>query len=123
MHGRLVGADDDAAAAHFLSSRTASSASAASRQQAARVVQQQAPGFGQGAVARGAVEQPLAELFLEPSDGLADGRLGPAELLRGLREASLGRDRDENSEILQLHGLHHNQSLYKSKSYNLDYGS
>ena len=103
------------------SSRTASSASAARVQQARGVVLQEPAGLGQGAVARRAVEQPLPELFFEPPDGLADGRLGPVELLGRPREAALGGDRRENGEVLQLHGLIITIFLYNSKNYKFDY--
>ena len=65
---------------------------------------EQAPGFGECAVARGAVEQAIPELFLEPLDGLAHRRLGAVELLGGLGKAPFGRYRRKNGEVLQLHG-------------------
>ena len=104
VHRRFVGADDDAAAPHFLELADGELGVGGERQQPAGIVLQQAAGFGQRAVARRPVEQTVAELFLEPLDGLADRRLGPVELLGGLGETSLGRDRRENGEVLQLHG-------------------
>ena len=59
------------------------------------VVLQHPAGLGQRAVLRRAVEQPLAELVLEPAHRLADGRLRAVHLGRGAREAALLRRRRE----------------------------
>ena len=105
VHGRLVGANDHPAATHLLQFAHGELRVGREGQQARGVILEQAAGLGQGAVPRRPIEQPIAELFLEPLDGLADRGLGPVEFLGGLREAALGRDCCENREVLQLHGL------------------
>ena len=90
---RLVRPDDDPAAADLLELPDGRLGLAASRSSRVRVVLEQPAGLGQRAVARGAVEQPLAQLVLQPADGLADRRLGPVQLLGGRREASIRRPR------------------------------
>ena len=74
-------------------------------QQPRRVVEQQLAGVGQRAVARGPVDEPLAGIVLEPADGLAHGRLGPAQLPGGPREAALGGHHGEDPQVLEGHEL------------------
>ncbi len=102
------------------SSRTATSASAASVSSRPGVLLEQAPRFGQGAVADGPIEQAIAELFLEPADGLAHGGLGAMQLLGGDRKAAFRRNRDKCAQILQLHRSNYNLALFKSNKYKLD---
>ena len=84
---RLVGAHDDAAAAHLLQLLDGGLRLAGEPEQALGVVLEQAPGLGQRAVAGGPVEQPLAQLVLDPADRLADGRLGPVQPAGGRRKS------------------------------------
>jgi len=64
-------------------------------------------GIGQGEASRGAVDEPRAEPFLDPADGLGDGRFGKLQLRRRPREGTnfnnLGEDR-EAFEIRQFEG-------------------
>ena len=62
--------------------------------------------FGQRQPARGAVEQRLAELRLEPGDRLGDGRLGHADRVGGAAERAMLDDAGEDRpgfEIGQAH--------------------
>ncbi len=52
------------------------------------VVAQHAPGLGQRAVLRRAIEQPLPHFVFETADGLADGGLGAVQLRGGARKAA-----------------------------------
>ena len=83
VHRRLVGADDDAPAPNLLQLAHRDFGVRGERQEPAGVLLQQAPRFGQRAVADRAIEEPIAELFLEPADGLADRGLGAMQLLGG----------------------------------------
>ena len=56
------------------------------------VIAKETPGVGQRGILGGAVEQPFADALLEPSDGLADRRLGAVELHGRAREAPFGGD-------------------------------
>ena len=67
------------------------------------VSDEQRAGLGEDPRSRRPIEQPLAELVLEPANGLADRRLGPVQLTGRGREAALGRDECERLQILQLH--------------------
>ena len=60
------------------------------------VVLEHPPGVGQGAALRRAVEQLLAQVVLQPADGLADRGLGPVHLRGGARKAALFGDRQED---------------------------
>ena len=83
------------------SSRTADLRLAGQPQQPLRVVLEQAPGFGQRAVARGPVEQPLAQLILDPPDRLADRRLRPVEPAGRRGKAAIGSNREKRRQIRQ----------------------
>ncbi len=120
VHGGLVGADDDAPAANLLQFAHRDFSVGGERQQPSGVLLQQAAGLGQGAVADGPIEQAIAELFLEPPDRLAHGRLGAMQLLGGDREAALRRYRHKCAQILQLHRPNYNLALFKSNKYKLD---
>ena len=72
-------------------------------EQALGVVLQQAAGLGQRAVAGRAVEQPLAQLVLDPADRLADGRLGPVKPPGGGGETPVGRNGEKRGQIRELH--------------------
>ena len=50
---------------------------------ALRILLQELPGVGQSGVLGGPVEQPFPKAFLEPADGLTDGRLCAVKLHRG----------------------------------------
>ena len=67
------------------------------------VVAQHFARVGEGAVARGAVEQHFAELCLELGDGLADGRLGAVQAGRGAGKAALFGDGEKRFELEQIH--------------------
>ena len=56
--------------------------------------------------ARGAGQEPHAQPGLHPANGVAQRRLGNAELGRGLGEAALARDRHESQEIIEIAALH-----------------
>ena len=85
------------------SSRTAISRLVGEPEQPLRVVLQQAAGLGQRAVAGRAVEQPLAELVLEPADRLADGRLGAVQPPAAAEKLRSVRDGEKRRQIRQLH--------------------
>ena len=120
MDGRLVGADDDPPAANLLQLADGDlgvggqASAAASRTPAAAVPPRSGRRCGRP------IEQPVAELFLEAPDRLADGRLRPVQLLGGHREAALGGNGDKRAQILQLHGMNYNLELFKSNKYKLD---
>ena len=117
VDGRLVGADDDPAArGPAAAPGWPSAASPASPSRRCGVVLEQAAGLGQGAVPRGAVEQPLAQLILDAPDRLADGRLGPVEPPGGRGEAPVRRNRQESGQIRQLH----KSTNTKPNNYKLD---
>src|SRR5262249_25341061 len=71
--------------------------------QALRVVQEDAPGLRELAVFRRSIEEPFAEVLLEPADCLADSRLCPMQPRRGPGEAALGGDRQEELEFSEIH--------------------
>ena len=54
--------------------------------------------------ARGAIEQCLPEFVFELADGLADGRLGAKQLIRGARKAALAGDGKKDFQLGKLHG-------------------
>jgi hypothetical protein len=58
---------------------------------------------GQRDLTRGAIEQLLAELGLEPADLCADARLRDVQPLGGAREVRLVGNGDEVLELSQLH--------------------
>ena len=103
VHRRLVGADDDAPAADLLQLAHGHFGVRRQAQQPAGILLKQPPRFGQRAVADRTIEEPVAQLFFEPADRLADGGLRAMQLLGGDREAALGRDRHKCAQILQLH--------------------
>jgi hypothetical protein len=76
VHRRFVRRHDDPAPPHLLQLLDGGLGLAGQAEEALGVVLEQPAGLGQGAVAGGAVEQPLAELVLDAADGLADRRLG-----------------------------------------------
>ena len=100
---RLVGADDQSAAAQLLQLPHRGLRLAREADEPLRVVLQQLARLGQRAVARRPIEEPLAELVLEPANGLADGRLRAVKLARRGREAALGGDDQERGQVRQLH--------------------
>ncbi|KAG1254815.1 hypothetical protein G6F65_016891 [Rhizopus arrhizus] len=58
-----------------------------------------AAGVGQGQSVRVPVHQGLAEMRFQAGDGAADGALGHAQRLCGLREAAQARCRDEGMQL------------------------
>ena len=69
-------------------------------------VEQTLARLGQGDAARRAGQQPKAEPRLQSADGVAQRRLGNAELGGSLGEAPLARDRDEGEEVVQIVAAH-----------------
>ncbi len=92
MHRGLVGPDEDPPAPQVAQVLHRALGLFGQAEQALGVVAEQAPGFGQGGVLGGAVEQPLPDAFLEAADRLADGRLGPVQLHGRPGEAPFGRN-------------------------------
>ncbi len=101
----LVCANQHAALAHVAKLGDGVRGLVGQPKEARGVVEQELAGVGQRAVAGRPVDEPLAARVLEPADGLAHGGLGPPQLAGGAREAALGRDGDEDAEILECHGL------------------
>ena len=60
--------------------------------------------------ATGAVKQLHAELGLEVGQGLADNRLGAAQLAAGGREAALIGGGDEGAQLVEGDGVEHDQT-------------
>ena len=69
-----------------------------------RLVLEHPPRFGQRPRFRGAIEQLLAQLDLEPADGLADRRLRAVHLRRGARKAALLGHGEKDLQRAQVHG-------------------
>ena len=69
------------------------------------VLREDDPGFGELPVLDGAVEQPLAQVLLEPPDGLAHGRLRAIRDGGGFREAPAVGDREKHLQLVQFHRL------------------
>ena len=86
-----------------LLSELARSRETAQSQQAQGVIAQQLAGRGQRAIARGAIEEGLADRILEPANYLADRRLGAVHALRGARKAALFGDCEEAFELVEFH--------------------
>ena len=61
---------------------------------------------GQLDVRAGPVEQPHAELALEPGDLLAEGRLGDVQALGGAAEVELVGERDERAQEPRVGVMH-----------------
>ena len=68
----------------------------------ARRLEQGHARLGQGDAPRRALEQPRAELVLEPRDRRAQGLLGDVQPLGGAGEVQLLRDGDEIAELPEL---------------------
>ena len=105
VHGRLVGAHDHAAAAHLLELLDGGLGLAGQPQQPLRVILEQTAGLGERAVPGRPVEQPLAQLILDPADRLADGRLGPVEAARRGGETPVRGDGEKRGQVRELHKL------------------
>ena len=67
------------------------------------VAQERLAGGGQLDPAAGAVQQPAAELLLEPADLLAQRRLGDVQAGRGAAEVQLLGDGDEVTQLAKFH--------------------
>ncbi len=66
------------------------------------------PGFSEMQRARGALEQPHAELLFQARHGAAHRRLGQTELLRGSGEALQLDDPRKDGHVVQVHCCHTN---------------
>ena len=82
----------------------------------ARVVEDERPLGRQLDAAAGPREERDAELGLEPAELLRDGRLGEVQLLAGLRERAVARDRDDRPEVSKLHADKPRTSPSRSRS-------
>ncbi len=91
----FVGPDEDSSASQVAQVLDGPLGLLGQAQQTLGVVPQEASGLGQRGILGGAVEQPLADAFLEPADRLADGRLGPVQLHGRPGEAPFDRDRQK----------------------------
>ena len=80
VHRRLVGADEHAAAAQIAELTNRGFGLLRQPQEAVGVVPEEPSRVGQGGVLGRAVEQALADAFLQPADRLADRRLRAVEL-------------------------------------------
>jgi len=69
----------------------------------AGLLQQRIPGFGQDQSAAGPLEQGHAETCLEPTDGLGECRLRPAEPIRRAAHMAESGDRLEGRQVFELH--------------------
>jgi len=100
---RLVRADQDPAALQV--AQVAHRAFRLLRQahQPLGVIQQHPARLRQLAVLGRAVEQPLAEVLLQPADRLAHGGLRSVQPGRGAREAALGGDGQKYLEFSKIH--------------------
>ena len=103
VDGGLVDPDDHPAAPQLLQLAHGADRFIPEPRHPLGVVEQDRAGLGQPPGLRRTVEQPLAQLVLEPPDGLADRGLGAVQPGRGPREAPLGRDHLEHLEVVQFH--------------------
>ncbi|GHI10228.1 hypothetical protein Scel_85490 [Streptomyces cellostaticus] len=72
-------------------------------QQLARVGQERLPVDGELGAARGAGEQPHAEVALQRGDALGDGLLGDRQVDGGLLELAGFRDGGEGAHCFEVH--------------------
>ena len=72
-------------------------------QDAVGIVLEDTARFGQCAVFRRPIEEPLANLVFESADGLTDRRLGSMELRCSSGKTSLGGDGEKNAQLGQIH--------------------
>ena len=70
------------------------------------VVKQTFARFRRRDASRGAAKKPNPKPLFEFSDGMAQRRLGDAQLRGGLREAALSRDGDKGQKVVQTATLH-----------------
>ena len=103
MNRRFVRADDDAAAAHLLQLLNRGLGLAGESEQALRIILEQSASFGQRAIARGAIEEALAELVLDSAHRLADRGLGTVEPAGRRREAAIRGHGKKRRKVRQLH--------------------
>ena len=68
-----------------------------------RIAAQQLAGGGQGAFARGALEERLADFLFELADGVADGGLGAVQSQGGAGKALLFNDGEKGFELVEVH--------------------
>jgi hypothetical protein len=91
----------------------------------ARIGQQGFTGFGQGRLARTAVEQGDIQLLLEVGNGVADDRLGAVQGARRMGEAAMVDDRDKDAQLVESGkaGISHIKKIdnfYRYKTYFID---
>jgi hypothetical protein len=72
-------------------------------QEIARVRQERLPVDGEPGSARGAGEQPHAEVLFQRGDALGDGLLGDRQVVGGLAELACVRDGDEGAHGIEIH--------------------
>ena len=100
---RLVGADREAAGRVVAQLRERVVHLRPQVVEPARVVEHEAAGVGEKQLLARPVDQALAQLRLEPLDRERHGRLRAKQLLRGAREAALGRHGPEHLQRIPLH--------------------
>ena len=103
--GEFVGGDGQLAALQLAKFDQRSAGIVAQVQQPFGILLQDAPGVGQQAVARGAIEQRLAEFFFQLVNRLAYRRLGAMQLFRCAGELPFPRHREKHFQLPQVHGL------------------
>jgi hypothetical protein len=72
-------------------------------QEALRITAEELAGGGEGAVARGAFEEGLADFVLQFADSMTDGGLGAAHADSGTGEAFFFKDGEEGFELIKVH--------------------
>ena len=103
MNGCLVGADEHPAPTQVAEILDGGLGLLGQAKEPLGVVAEQTTGVCERGVLGRPVEQPLADALLEPSDRLADRRLGAVELHGCPREAPLGGDAEEDAQLGQFH--------------------
>ena len=101
--GVLVGGQLQMAALQALQFVEGARGFAAQGQQAQRIIAQQLTGRGERAVARGAVEEGLADVSLQLADHLADGGLGAMQAQRSAGKAALLSHGEKGFELVEFH--------------------
>ena len=103
VDGRLVDPDDHPPAPQLLQLAHRVHRFVPQARHALGVIEQDRAGLRQPPGLRRSVEQPLAELVLQPADRLADRGLRAVQPGRRPREAPLGRDHPEHLKLVQFH--------------------
>ena len=99
--GEFVGGDGQLAALQFAQFGQRLGGVVAQIQQPLGVFLQNASCVGEQAVARGTVEERLADFVFQLVDGLADRRLGAIQLFRRAGKPPLARHRQEDFQLCQ----------------------